>query len=70
MSLEDAKAFIQYLHDHPTTREELKDAILEELVVAGALKGLEFTPDDLRTVLPGPPPAPGSGLVGGPEWKN
>ena len=65
-----AKGFIKYLHEHPEVREVLKDAILDELVVVGRAEGFEFTADDLRAALPGPPPTPGSALVGGPEWKN
>ena len=68
MSSQDAQEFLEFLHKNKSLRTQFKDAILDEIVFAGQLKGYSFTAEELKGVLPGPGPTTHSKQGGGGTW--
>jgi hypothetical protein len=46
-----AEEFLAYLERHPAVKEILTDAVLEDIVAAGAARGYLFSVEDLEQVL-------------------
>lgn len=46
-----AEEFLAYLEGHPAVKETLTDAIVEDIVAAGAARGYLFSADDLADLL-------------------
>lgn len=46
-----AKAFLEYLREKSDERQGLQNAVVEEIVAAGAQAGYTFTAEDLHEAL-------------------
>ncbi len=56
MPEDQAKAFLNYLRDKSDERSGLQNAVVEEIVAAGAQAGLTFTAGDLHAAFINNPP--------------
>ena len=56
-----AEEFLDYLNGHPAVKEVLTDAILEDIVAAGAARGYQFSAADLGRLLKSVSVKPGWG---------
>ncbi len=59
MAESQAKAFLEYLRDKSDERQGLQNAVVEEIVAAGAQAGFTFTAEDLHEALARSGSAPG-----------